>query len=136
MLGGCRVYILIRDVPFFSTIKNQDPPTFCCKWQEAWGLHSVSVLFSKKRTSLKRLLQDRTISRLHVERTRNKLDSSCKAGETKRSSKFNREMFGGLSMRPTGFSSDVTTNRGPWPGPRAEVRRGAASATPTPSRIG
>jgi hypothetical protein len=37
---------------------------------------------------------------------------------------------------PIGFHSEVTTNRGPWPGPRAGARRGAASATPTPSRIG
>jgi hypothetical protein len=35
----------------------------------------------------------------------------------------------------TGFRSGVTIGRGPWPGPRAEARRGAASAAPTPSRI-
>jgi hypothetical protein len=35
----------------------------------------------------------------------------------------------------TGFSSNVTTSRGPWPGPRIEAGRGAASATPDPSRI-
>jgi hypothetical protein len=36
---------------------------------------------------------------------------------------------------PIGFPSEVTTNHGPWPSLRAEARRGAASATPTPSRI-
>jgi hypothetical protein len=40
----------------------------------------------KKHMSLKRLFQDRTTSRLHFERTRTKLDSSGKAGETRRSS--------------------------------------------------
>jgi hypothetical protein len=37
---------------------------------------------------------------------------------------------------PIGFPSDVTIGRGPWPSPQAEARRGAASTTPTPSRIG
>jgi hypothetical protein len=41
-----------------------------------------------------------------------------------------------VDVGPTGFPSDVTIGRGPWPGPQAEARRGAASATPTPSRIG
>jgi hypothetical protein len=35
-----------------------------------------------------------------------------------------------------GFPSDVTIGRGPWPSPRAEARKGATSATSTPSRIG
>jgi hypothetical protein len=57
------------------------------------------------------------------------------------------EKQGGLRVQPwnaqglvdaglIGFPSDVTTNRGPRPGPRAKARRGATSATPTPSRIG
>jgi hypothetical protein len=37
---------------------------------------------------------------------------------------------------PTGFLSDMTASRGPWPGPRTGARRGAASATLSPSRIG
>jgi hypothetical protein len=37
---------------------------------------------------------------------------------------------------PIGFPSDVTTNHGPWPSPRAKARRDATSVTPTPSRIG
>jgi hypothetical protein len=36
---------------------------------------------------------------------------------------------------PTGFSSNVTTSCGPWPGPRIEAGKGAASATSDPSRI-
>jgi hypothetical protein len=47
-----------------------------------------------------------------------------------------RQCLGPVDVGPIGFPSDVTTNRGPWLGPRAEARRGAASATPTPSRIG
>jgi hypothetical protein len=44
---------------------------------------------------------------------------------------------GGLiEAGPTGFRNNVTTSHGPWPSPRVEARRGAASATPTPSRIG
>jgi hypothetical protein len=49
---------------------------------------------SKKRTSLKRLLQDRTTSRLHFERTQTKLDSPGKAGETRRSSSSTMKYLG------------------------------------------
>jgi hypothetical protein len=40
-----------------------------------------------------------------------------------------------VDVGPTGFSSDTTTSRGPWPGPRTEAEKGAATATPNPSRI-
>jgi hypothetical protein len=36
---------------------------------------------------------------------------------------------------PTWFSSNVTTSRGTWPSPQTEAGKGAASATPDPSRI-
>jgi hypothetical protein len=35
-----------------------------------------------------------------------------------------------------GFPRDMITCRGLWPGPRTEAGRGAATATPNPSRIG
>jgi hypothetical protein len=41
-----------------------------------------------------------------------------------------------VDVGPMGFRSDVTIGYGPWPGPREEARRGAASATSTPSKIG
>jgi hypothetical protein len=37
---------------------------------------------------------------------------------------------------PIGFPSNMTASRGPWLGPRTRARRGATSATPSPSRIG
>jgi ABC-type Fe2+-enterobactin transport system substrate-binding protein len=37
---------------------------------------------------------------------------------------------------PTGFRSATTISHGPWPGPRTEAGKGAATATPNPSRIG
>jgi hypothetical protein len=37
---------------------------------------------------------------------------------------------------PQGSPNDVTTNRGPWPGPQTGARRGVASTTPNSSRIG
>jgi hypothetical protein len=37
---------------------------------------------------------------------------------------------------PTGFPSDMTTGRGLWPSPRTKAGRGAATATPNPSRKG
>jgi hypothetical protein len=37
---------------------------------------------------------------------------------------------------PTVFLSDMTTSCGLWPGPRTEAARGAATATPNPSKIG
>jgi hypothetical protein len=54
---------------------------------------------AKKRMSLRIPPQDRTTSRLHVERTQNELDSSGIAGETRSLSSFNHEMLRGLSMR-------------------------------------
>jgi hypothetical protein len=50
--------------------------------------------------SHKRLLQDKTISRLHVERTQNKLDSSGQAGETRGSSSSTMK-FSGADRRGT-----------------------------------
>jgi hypothetical protein len=37
---------------------------------------------------------------------------------------------------PIGFPSDMTTSRELWPDPWTEAGRGAATATPNPSRIG
>jgi hypothetical protein len=79
----------------FPMIKIQDPPTFCSKYQEARGLHSVSALFFlKKRTSLRRLLQEKIISRLLFERTQTKLVSPNEARETKRLSSSTMKRLG------------------------------------------
>jgi len=113
MLGGCRVHILRRDFQFFPTVKSQDPLTLCSKKQEARGLHSVSAFFQKKRTSLKELLQDRTTSRLHVERTQPAWFTRQSQGN-KEASEFNHEMLGGLSMRdPQGSSAKQLRIVGP-----------------------
>jgi hypothetical protein len=50
--------------------------------------------------SLERLLQDRITSRFHVERTQNKLDSSGKAGETRRSSSSTMKRSGACMRDP------------------------------------
>jgi hypothetical protein len=41
-----------------------------------------------------------------------------------------------VDVGPTGFPRDMITSRGLWPGPWTEAGRGAAIATPNPSRIG
>jgi hypothetical protein len=43
---------------------------------------------------------------------------------------------GHIDVGPTRFPSDMAASHGPWPSPRIEARRGAASTTPNPSRIG
>jgi hypothetical protein len=89
-----------------------------------------------KCSSLMRLLQDMITLRLHAKRTWTKLDSTGKAGETRRPLSSTMKCSGLVDAGPTGFRSSVTIGHGPWPGLRAEARRDAASATPTPSRIG
>jgi hypothetical protein len=67
----------------------------------------MSVIFFKNRTSLERLLQNKTTSRLHVERTRNE-----------GSLRVNHEMLGGLVDTGTaGFRNNTSVSHGPWPGP-------------------
>jgi hypothetical protein len=41
-----------------------------------------------------------------------------------------------IDAGPTGFPSDMTMSREPWPSPWTGARRGAASATTNLSRIG
>jgi hypothetical protein len=91
---------------------------------------------SALRTSCERLLQDRTTSRLHVKRTRNNLDSLGKAGEIRGSSSSTIKCSGACQRGTDRFPSDMIASRGPWPGPRTGARRGAASAAPSPNRIG
>ena len=64
---------------FSSSNKSDSRPsnslfqTACSKQQEAQGLHSLSALFSsKKRTSPRRLLQDKTTSRTHDKKKPNR----------------------------------------------------------------
>jgi hypothetical protein len=72
MLRGYRVHILRRDFQSFSTIKIQDPTTFLFQIERGSGARLSECAFSSKNhTSLGRLLQDRTTSRLHFERTQN-----------------------------------------------------------------
>jgi hypothetical protein len=76
-----------------------------------------------------------TTSRLHVEKIQTKLDSG-KAGETRRPLSSTVKCSRLVDAGTTGFPGDVTIGHGPRLGPRAEARRGAASATPTMGRIG
>jgi hypothetical protein len=103
--------------------------------QEARGLHSVSFFFEKAHVTRKTSSRQ-TTSRLHVERTQNKLDSSGMARETRRFSSSTMKCLGLVDVGPTGFSNDMTTSHGPWPSPQTKARRGATSASPNPSRIG
>jgi hypothetical protein len=41
-----------------------------------------------------------------------------------------------VDVGPIGFPNNVTTSRGPWPGPLNRSRRGVSSTTPNPSRMG
>jgi hypothetical protein len=135
--SGAAGYIASEDISSFFNNQNSRPSNFLFQIARDLGATLSECPFSsKKRTSLKRLLQDKTTSRLHVERTRNKLDSSSKAGETKRSSSSTMKCPGLVDAGPVGFPSGMTMSRAPWPEPRIGARRGAASATSNPSRIG
>ena len=98
--SGAAGYISSEEIFSFSNDKDLRPSNFLFQKARGSGATlSERPFSSKKRTSLKRLLQDRTTSRLHDKRTRPKLDSLGEAGETKEAFKFNHEMLGGLSMR-------------------------------------
>jgi hypothetical protein len=87
----------ISSEEIFSFFNNQNSRSFNFLFQIARGSRaalSECTFSSKKCTSLKTVLQDRTTSRLHVERIWNKLDSSGKAGETRRSSSSTLKCFG------------------------------------------
>jgi hypothetical protein len=69
----------------FPTIKIQDPPTFLFQIARGSGATLSEYTFSsKKHTSLRRLLQEKTTSRLLFERTRTRLVSPSEARETRR----------------------------------------------------
>jgi hypothetical protein len=85
--SGAAGYIASKEIFSFLNNQNSRPSIFLFQIARGSGATLSECPFSsKKRTSLKRLLQDKTTSRLHVERTRNKLDSSGNAGEIRRSS--------------------------------------------------
>jgi hypothetical protein len=88
--SGAAGYISSDEIFSFSNNKNSRSSNFLFQKVRGSGATLSECAFfeenSKKRTSLKRLLQDRTTSRLHFERTRTKLDSLGKARETRRSS--------------------------------------------------
>jgi hypothetical protein len=108
-------------------------------FQIARGSRAIlsEYIFSlKKHTSLRRLLQEKTTSRLLFERIRTRLVSPSEARETRRLSSSTIKCSGLVNTGPIGFPSDMTTSRGLWPSPQTETRRGAATAIPNPSRIG
>jgi hypothetical protein len=126
MLGGCRVHILRRDFQFFQQPKFRTLQLFVLNSKRPGAILSECAFSSKKRTSLGRLLQDMTTSRLHVERTRNEGSLRVQPWNAR----------GLVDAGPTWFPNNVTTSHGPWPDPRTGARRGVASTTPDPSRIG
>jgi hypothetical protein len=85
--SGAAGYISSYEIFNFSNEKNSRPFNFLFQIARGSGATLSECTFSSKKcTSLKRLLQDKTTSRLHVERTRTKLDSPGKARETRRPS--------------------------------------------------
>jgi hypothetical protein len=86
MLKGCRVQILRRVFQFFQQSKFKTLQLFVPNRKRLGATLSECTFSLKKCTSLERFLQDRTTSRLHFEKTRNKLDSSGIARETRKSS--------------------------------------------------
>jgi hypothetical protein len=84
--SGAAGYILSTEIFSFFNNQNSRPSKFLFQIARGSGATQSECPFSlKKSMSLKRLLQDRTTSRLHIKRTWNKLDSSGEAGETRRS---------------------------------------------------
>jgi hypothetical protein len=126
MLGGCRVHILRRDFQFFQQPKFKNLQLFVPNSKRLGAILSECTFSLKNHTSLGRLLQGRTTSMLHVERTRNEGSLQVQPWNA----------WGLVDAGSTGFPNNVTTSRGPWPSPRTRARRGVASATPDPSRIG
>jgi hypothetical protein len=86
--SGAAGYIYSKEIFSFFNNPNSRPSNFLFNHEmnHLRGYTQRVRFFFKKRTLLERLLQDRTTSRLHDERTRNKLDSSSIARETRRSS--------------------------------------------------
>jgi hypothetical protein len=76
----------------------------------------------KDRTSLGGLLQNKTTSRLHVERTRNEGSLRIQPWNA----------HGLVDTGPAGFRNNTFAGHGPWPGPRVGTRRDVASTTPNP----
>ena len=78
--SGAAGYISSEEIFSFSNDNDSRPSNFLFQIARGSGATLSECTFSlKERTSLKRLLQDRTTSRLHVERTRTKLDSPGEA---------------------------------------------------------
>jgi hypothetical protein len=55
---------------------------------------------------------------------------------TKEVFEFSHKMLGLVDAGPIGFPNNMTMSHGPWPDPQTGARRGIASTTPNPSRIG
>jgi hypothetical protein len=85
MFGGCRVYISSEE--FFNFFNDQSPRPSNLLFQIVRGAGTIlneCPFSSKKRTSLRRLLQEKTTSRLLFERTRTGLVSPSEAREIRR----------------------------------------------------
>jgi hypothetical protein len=124
--SGAVGYISSEEIFSFFNNQNSRPSNFLFQIARGSGATLSECTFSlKKRTPLKRLFQDRTTSRLHVERIRNKLDSSSKAGETRRSSSSTIKCSGACRCRTYRVPRGMTTSPRPWPGPWIGARRGA-----------
>jgi hypothetical protein len=98
--SGATKYISSEEIFSFFNVKNSRPSNFLFQIARDSGATLSECPFSSKKcTSLRRLAQDRTTLRLHVERTRTKLDSPGKARETRRPLSSTMKCLGGLSMQ-------------------------------------
>jgi hypothetical protein len=113
MLGDCRVYISSEEIFSFFNDKNLRPSNFLFEIARGSGATLSECPFSsKKRTSLRRLLQENITSRLLFERTRTNLVSPSEARETKRLSSSTIKRSGLIDVGPTVFPHDMLQVRG------------------------
>jgi hypothetical protein len=135
--SGVVGYISSEEIFSFSNDKDPRPYNFLFQIARASGATLSECTFSKKKcTSLRRLIQEKTTSRLLFERTRTRLVSPSEARETRRLSSLTVKRSRACRCGTHRFPSDMTTSRGLWPSPRTKAWRGVATATLNPSRIG